>query len=40
MLEAEELPVEEAVSAVAVAEAAEQQPLRHRHLDGLTEGSC
>jgi hypothetical protein len=25
---------------VAVAEAAAQQLLRHRHLDGLTDGSC
>jgi hypothetical protein len=29
-----------AVEVVAVAEAAAQQLLRHRHLDGLTDGSC
>jgi hypothetical protein len=34
----EEPQVEAAVSAVA--EVAEQQPRRHRHRDGPTEGSC
>ena len=30
----------EALEVVAVAEAAAQQLLRHRHLDGLTDGLC
>jgi len=32
--------VVEVVSVAAVAEAAAQQLLRHRHLDGRTDGLC